>query len=124
MLVEDNEEMRSLLNILLEMEGYQVVQLTGAEAQVDILRWIKETMPHLVLLDVHLPGTNSFDLIQDVRKDPLISKVQILMSSGMDVEEESIRAGADDFIVKPYMPEHFIRKIKKMIGTIEYGEKT
>ena len=116
-LIEDNEEMRSLLNVLLDMEGYQVVQLTGAEGQNDILRCIRDNMPHLVILDAHLPGTNSFDLIQNVRQDSSIAPIQILMSSGMDLETKSYQAGADGFIIKPYMPDDLIRKIKKMIGT-------
>jgi CheY-like chemotaxis protein len=54
-----------------------------------------------------LPETNSYDFIKAIRQDSSIAQIQILMSSGIDLEKECIQADADGFIIKPYMPEKF-----------------
>jgi DNA-binding response OmpR family regulator len=124
MLIEDNEEMLSLLGDLLVLEGYEIYKHHGGEDKSEILASLKTTNPDLVLLDVHLPGVNSFSLLHDIRQDQAIAGTFILMSSGLSMEYESMQAGADGFIAKPYMPDELITKIKTMIGTNIDGEET
>ena len=90
----------------------------------EILDSLKRTTPDLVLLDVHLPGMDGFDLLRDIRQDRAIAKTLILMSSGLSLEPESLRAGADGFIAKPYMPDELITKLRQMLGTFSHGEET
>lgn len=123
-LIEDNEDMLSLLSDLLSLEGFAVIGYCGKENNAEIMASLREEKPNLVLLDAHIPGMDSFMLLRDIRQDQEIANTQILMSSGMPLEEESQQAGADGFIAKPFMPDELIEKIKTMIGNYPNGEKT
>lgn len=119
MLVEDDPSMLSILRLLLEMEGYEVSDLSEQDELTDIsqiIESIRQEMPVLLLLDVHLNQLNGFDLLRNLRKDPLLRKVRIIMSSGMELTEECKREGADGFLLKPYMPEELLEKIRKYVA--------
>lgn len=109
--------MQSLLNTLLLFEGFAVVQLERGASLDKALDQVRGEQPDLVLLDVHLRHFNGLDLVKAIRGDPQVSSTRVLMSSGMDLNYESIQAGADGFILKPYMPDELIQEINTMIGT-------
>jgi len=115
LLVEYDATMLSLLGTLLEFEGYQVASLNGeADAEV-ILQKMHAEMPELILLDVHLPGVSGFDLMRRMRSDDILMSTKVIMSSGMNLSLECRQAGADGFILKPYMPEELVEKIRETI---------
>jgi two-component system chemotaxis response regulator CheY len=116
--------MRSLLEYLLSLEGFAISKLSGEENKDAILTSIETVKPDILLMDVHLPGVDSLALVKDIREDRSIAKTVILMSSGMSMEAETLLAGADGFILKPYMPDELITKLKTMIGININGEKT
>lgn len=116
MLVEDDLIMLELLTTLLSLEGYDVVWVEREEGFFDIL---KESNPDLILMDVHLRfgscgEINGFDLLKKYKMEPCLQKTKVIMISGMDLREKSKKAGADDFIIKPFMPDELIKKIKKL----------
>jgi two-component system alkaline phosphatase synthesis response regulator PhoP len=115
MLVEDDKTMLSLLSTLLKMEGYQVIQLTTEQTVDDFIATLRRETPDLALVDVHLQHANGIELVSRVRKDPGFSAVRILMTSGLDASVESKQAGADDFILKPYMPDELIQRIRRVL---------
>jgi len=117
-LIEDDLTMLSLLRTLLEMEGYMVAKLKDEENITDILATMKLEKPDLALMDVHLPQINGYDLVRHIRKDPELRDMRIIMTSGLDVHEECLKAGANDFILKPYMPDHLIRLIRENLALI------
>ena len=108
--------MLSLLQTLLEFEGFQVVylDLTGN------LEWINDTIrtekPDLLLLDVYLDRFNGFELLHCLREDEEVKSMRILASSGRELSRECSREGADGFIMKPYMPQELIEKIHQLLG--------
>jgi DNA-binding response OmpR family regulator len=116
MLVEDDLTMLSLMSSLLEFEGYEVVKLDGNGRPDSLMETIRREVPELVIMDVHLRHANGFDLLRQVRQDKDLKSVRVLMSSGMDVSSRCINEGADGFIMKPYMPEDLIGKIRDMLG--------
>ena len=116
LLIEDDATMLSLLCTLLEFEGFQVAPLNGAAGAEKILQRVRSEKPELVLMDVHLPGVSGFELMQRMRKDDVLKCTKVLMSSGMNLSIECQRAGADSFILKPYMPEELVKKIHETIN--------
>jgi DNA-binding response OmpR family regulator len=116
MLVEDDPTMVMLLDTLLEIEGYHVVKPENFD---NLLEEVRASAPDVVLLDVHLPGINGVELIAEFRQDGRIKDVRVIMSSGMDVRQQCMQNGADDFILKPYMPDELIKKIKNQINSEE-----
>jgi hypothetical protein len=67
-------------------------------------------------MDVHLRQVNGLDLLRELRKDPLLQAVPVLISSGMELSSESSLEGADGFILKPYMPDDLVARIRETLG--------
>jgi len=116
LLVDDDENILGLISTLLEIEGHQPVKLSRGNQINDVIQQISREMPELILLDVHLQNMDGIELLRKIKESKKISKIPILMSSGMALDEECRKSGADGFIIKPYMPEELIQKINQMIG--------
>ena len=109
MLVEDDPTMLSLLRTLLKMERFETVTLSEQE---NVLDAIYRDRPDAILLDVHLTQGNGVDLLREIRSDPSLHNIYVIMQSGMNLATECKAAGADAFLLKPYMPDTLIEAIK------------
>lgn len=114
MLIEDDDTMLSLIRTLLEIEGFRVVHTDQLQELDSALSAVRQEQPELVLLDVHLRSFNGIDLLRQIRQAEDLARLRVLMSSGMEVSHQCIQAGADDFILKPYMPDELLGKIRKI----------
>lgn len=118
MLIEDDATMIGLLKTLLRIEGYEVVAFAGGE---DVLQMVQRERPDLILLDVNLKNfgildINGFDLLKEIRSDGELEHIGVVVSSGMNYRQESTEAGADGFVMKPYMPDELLKLIKTTIS--------
>lgn len=114
MLIEDDQMMRSLLKTLLSLEGFQVAE-SGDVGQDEIMMAIQAEKPDGLLLDIHLRHSNGIDILKQVRKEKKHHGIRILTTSGMDLKDKCIQAGADGFLLKPYMPDELIQWLKTNI---------
>jgi CheY-like chemotaxis protein len=112
-LVEDDLTMRSLLKMLLELEDYVVVEC-DKKNEVEIVATIVDEKPDVVLLDVHIHKINGIDVMKRIRSDPNAQDMKVLMSSGMAMEEQCLKAGANGFLLKPYMPDDLLNKVRSL----------
>ena len=115
MLIEDDPTMVSLLTTLLSLEGF-TVKVPKNHHMDSILKAMIKELPHVALVDVNLRLGSGIDLVRQIRQAPEIKKIYILMTSGLNLKYECINAGADDFILKPYMPEQLINLIHKTVS--------
>ncbi len=120
MLIEDDRTMLSLLTILLQMENFNVCSPTDDRPE-DILAAIRTEKPDVVLLDVNLRLGNGIDLLRTMRGDEELKDTRVIMSSGLDLGHECLQAGADGFLLKPYMPDDLIKLIKETPGNKQSG---
>ncbi len=109
MIAEDDLTMVALLQTLLGMEGYQVVALSVDD---DVLESVRNDQPDVLLLDVNLPNINGLDVLDQVRADDETRDLKVVMTSGLNLETECINHGADDFLLKPYMPDDLLNILK------------
>ena len=116
MLLEDDLNVFALLQIFLEGEGYQVAHWQGTENLDELVGIIQAEEPDIALVDVHLRHLNGIDLLRQLRQDPSLDQMRILMASGMDLATECLKEGADGFILKPFMPDELIVKIQNIMG--------
>ena len=116
MLIEDDENMFSLLSMFLEFEGFEVSCWNGNGDIDSILEILRREQPALVFLDVHLRKLNGFDLLHQVRSDPGLKDTRILMASGMELANKSQDEGADGFILKPFEPDELVEVIRHTLG--------
>ncbi|MGB7538691.1 MAG: response regulator [Anaerolineales bacterium] len=113
LLLEDDRDMTMLLTTLLEIEGYQVRSYDSkrpAAAQAE------EDKPDLVFLDVHLGGKDGIQILRDLKANPVLEGVRVVMTSGINLTEECLAAGANAFIVKPYMPENLLHLLSAVLA--------
>ena len=117
LLIEDDDIMISLLETLLGIDGYEVVAFKSGE---DVLQVVQREQPDLILLDVNLKnlGINhvtGLDLVGQIRSNNHTKHTGVILSSGINYRQESKAAGADGFIMKPYMPDDLLTLIKETI---------
>lgn len=110
LIVDDDRTMVSLLQTLLEMDGFEVAAIRDWGA---ILETIRAEMPDLVIMDYFLPQQEGLDIVVAMRGDPQLADVRIIMTSGMDMSEQCIGAGVNDFLLKPYTPEQLSASIQE-----------
>jgi DNA-binding response OmpR family regulator len=122
MLIEDDHTMVTLLTTLLRYEGFETATLKNDEDLDTILKDIRGEQPDVILLDVHLRRVNGLDLLRAVREDPDTRRVGVIISSGMDVSQRCLELGANAFILKPYMPDDLLKKIRQVLANAELRE--
>ena len=105
MLAEDDQTMVTLLETLLGMEGYQVVSL---EVDDDIFESVRSDRPDVLLLDVHLNNVNGLDVLAQLRAHEETKNLSVVMTSGLNLENECLNSGANNFLLKPYMPDELL----------------
>lgn len=113
MLAEDDPTMLRLLNTLLGLEGFETVSLKPEE---DVLDAVARELPDALLLDVHLPQGSGLDFLRQMRADSRFDGLVVLMASGMSLKDECLAAGANDFLLKPFMPDTLISAIRAMLS--------
>src|SRR4051794_18569687 len=112
LLVEDEDNLASLVAAYLEQEGYRVVSVgTGAEA----LQAVEQQPMRLVVLDLNLPDMDGLDVCRQIR---IRSSVPIVMLTARDEEADRLAglgAGADDYIGKPFSPRELVARMKAVL---------
>ena len=116
MLLEDDLNVFALLQMFLESEGYEVAHWRGTENLDELASMISTEEPDIALVDVHLRHLNGIALLRRLRQDPCLDHMRILMASGMDLAADCLEAGADGFILKPFMPDELILRLQNIMG--------
>lgn len=113
--VEDDASLRKSYAYILEKAGFAVSRAHSGEEAVDMARRIQ---PHLLLLDLVLPGIDGFEVCRRLQNDPRLEGMFIIMLTGKSMEEEIIRGlelYADDYITKPIEPPLLLARIRAVL---------
>jgi CheY-like chemotaxis protein len=116
LVVEDDPTIMGLIVILLEREGYGVIQATSAE---DALRLAAEQAPNLILMDVALPGMDGLEATRRLKSREGTSRIPIVALTAQAMKQDAERAalaGCDGFIVKPLSTTHFLGEVARFLG--------
>ena len=112
LIVEDDFTIQAQLKTLLSGNGYEVFVVTDFSQTI---QQIKAFVPHLVILDIKLPGNNGFEICSEIRTFSDIPIV-FVTSSNTDMDElNSIMLGGDAFITKPYNTAILLAKIAALL---------
>ncbi len=112
LIIEDNEELGTLVHDFLKREGYSVQLARSAEEGLEL---IGKAAFKMLLLDVMLPGMNGYETLQEIRKE---QKLPVLMMSAKTDEQSKVlgyEVGADDYIDKPFSFQVLGLKIKALM---------
>jgi DNA-binding response OmpR family regulator len=109
--VDDSKVGRKLVEMHLGKAGFHVVTARSSEEALEML---VEMRPHLVLLDVVMPGMNGFELCGRIREQHAGTVPIIFVSAACSLEERTrgLQAGADDFVRKPYDPADLVARVR------------
>lgn len=119
LVIEDERRYRELLDISLSRRGYRVLQAATGAAGVDL---VAENEPDLVLLDLMLPDMDGYEVCGRIRA---LSKVPIIMLTARVEERDKVRglrAGADDYVTKPFSAEELLARIEAVLRRSDAGD--
>ena len=109
LLVEDDDDLRGYLGRLLRDNGWSVTAVPDAESAL-----MHREVPDLILTDIMLPGRDGLSLVRMIRANANLATVPVIFltgRAGADSAAEGLRAGADDYIVKPFDPEELLARL-------------
>jgi two-component system response regulator BaeR len=112
LIVEDEEQTAGILADYLRREGYVPFCLTNG---ADVVPWVREQMPGLILLDLMLPGKGGLEVCKEIRS---FSTIPIIMTTARIEEIDrllGLELGADDYICKPYSPREVVARVKTVL---------
>jgi len=101
LVIEDEVEILNFASLVLELEGYQVLKAEDGESG---LRMVRQNQVALVLLDLRLPQRDGWGVLEQLRTDPELSSIPIVMftaSAGIPQRERAAAAGVNEYLVKP-----------------------
>ncbi len=123
LVVDDMEDMRELISELLTRDGYSVRQASdGAEA----LDAIQREMPDLILSDVVMPDVGGFELCRRLKAGRTTRLIPIVLITALNEREDrlqGIRAGADDFLQKPFDSTELLARVASLIRVKRFTDE-
>ena len=112
LVVDDNEDVRQFVRLVLEPEGYLVVEAADGNAALEEIR---ANEPDLIILDLSIGQPDGLDICRSIRKNSMVPII-VLTSHSDEVDEATCLAiGADDFIAKPVAPRILILRVATQI---------
>ena len=117
LIVEDEPQIREIVGKYLQNAGYEVYT---ADNGIDGLATFAEHQPHLVILDIMMPGISGFDVLKEMR---LISLVPVIMLTAKIKEADRLTGfdlGADDYVMKPFSPKELVKRAQAVLRRV-YG---
>lgn len=109
LLAEDDPTMVTLLKTLLKMEKFDVV---AADIDSDVPTLALSEKPDVLFMDVHLGQQSGIEIVAALRQNPELANLRVVMTSGLNMKDECLQSGANDFILKPFMPDDLLKLLK------------
>jgi DNA-binding response OmpR family regulator len=115
LIADDEPNIVISLEFLMKREGFEVLIANDGEEAV---RQIRSERPDLVLLDVMMPKKSGFEVCQEVKSDPGLADVRILMltAKGRDTEvAKGLALGADAYMTKPFSTKELVERVRSLL---------
>jgi type IV pilus assembly protein PilB len=121
LLVEDEEQLRRVMKDLLEREGYKIVE---AGDGIQALEQVDRHAPDVILLDLNLPGLDGHGVLSQLRSRPTTAGIPVIVLTARGDEDNEVRvlkAGADDFLTKPFRARALSARLEAVISRRRSG---
>ena len=117
LLVEDNETYRKVVRNAMQIEGFDLIEAENGQKAQEILKTAK---PQVILCDVSMPVMDGMTLLAELKKDPILAKIPIIMLTNMQEElEASVKNGAEEALLKSSLtPHQLIEVCRKYISSM------
>ncbi len=117
LVVDDEPHIARALNFVFKKEGFNVETATDGDAA---LASIRQHRPRIVFLDLILPKRSGTEVCKAVKNDPHLRKTHIIILTckGQELDrEQSMAAGANEFITKPFSPREVVARVRTLLAT-------
>lgn len=117
LIVDDIQSNREMLKLIWEDDGeYELLEAESASKAMDLLKQRKDIS--LILLDIIMPGMSGLEMLAEIKKHAEYDRIPVILNTQSDerrFEEEALRLGADDFILKPYVGSVIKKRVENVI---------
>jgi CheY-like chemotaxis protein len=128
LVVDDNPDARETVRLILEAEGYEVIEACDGQMGVEVAQSSK---PDLIVMDMMMPKKDGFVACLELKRDPDLSQTPIIMLSGIedhvrgDTALKNVQSGlqAEVYMAKPIEAEKFIQVVSELLASRE-GKNT
>ncbi|SRR5258706_9100353 len=121
LIAEDEESIVASLEFLMRHAGFETRVARDGEAAIARL---SDFRPHVVLLDIMLPGRSGFEVCRVIRRDPQMRAIRVLMltaKGGSQDASQGIDAGADDYMTKPFSTKDLVARVRALLDGLVPG---
>lgn len=119
LVIDDDINICELVRLYMEKEGYEVMQVHNG---IKAVSSFKDFAPHIIILDIMLPGADGWQVCREIRK---VSSIPIIMLTAKGETFDKVlglELGADDYIVKPFEPKELVARVKAVLRRYEHKE--
>ena len=116
LVVEDDPVQRDLYVRVLESAGYTVIEAADSEAALSEVHRVR---PHLVLMDVTLPGPSGWNATRQIKSHPETHRVPVLVVTGLVAQQDrdaSFASGSDGYLEKPVQPRRLLEEVARILA--------
>lgn len=113
--IEDEPDIVEVVSYNLKREGYNVLSVERGDEGLNLVR---NQSPNLVILDLMLPGMDGLSICQQMKSDPLVRDIPVIIISGKDEESDvviGLELGADDYLTKPFRGRELVARVKAVL---------
>ncbi len=121
LVIDDDPMTCNLVETILQMENYQTSSAHHIDNQ-GIIAALNRENPDIIVLDFHLGPQETLEYVVDIRANEQWQNLPILMTSAIDRSRDSLQAGANDFILKPFNWQEMTQRINKIRDDIIFQE--
>jgi CheY-like chemotaxis protein len=118
LIVEDHPTMREAMRLVLEGEGFQISEAADGPTALEAIR---QDVPDLVFLDLHIPGMTGAEVLAAVKADPTTAGVRVIVvtADGEEGREPAMAMGADEYFTKPFSPITLLKTVERVLAAPE-----
>jgi DNA-binding response OmpR family regulator len=116
LICDDDPLLIELMSFRLKAKGFDVITAVDGE---EALSKVASEHPSLVVLDAMMPRLDGFDVLSRMKSDAGVSHIPVIMLSARKGEKDIVSAlerGADDYLVKPFIPEELLARLSKLLA--------
>ena len=116
LVVEDHEENRRILRLLLTKAGFELIE---AETGEDGVRLAETERPDLILMDIQLPGLDGYEATRRIKANPALRPIPLIVVTSYALSGDDVKAfeaGCDAYVTKPFVPRQLLAKVREYLA--------
>ena len=117
LVVEDHEENRRILRLLLQSAGIEMLEAVTGEEGVAMA---EKERPDLILMDIQLQGLDGYEATRRIKGNPALRPIPIIVVTSYALsgdDAKAFEAGCDAYVTKPFVPRELLAKVREHLGT-------